>query len=111
MKLQARFYVTTQGCTDAKIARELAFELAAPLDQLYEQKVISGYQSFVLKNEDDYEEYDLDRPLIEQETHSVFPAIFLNVTCRIVEAPAATAAIGPVVAEHGFRHLRTEPET
>lgn len=78
MKLQARFYVTTQGCTDANAARKLAYELAAPLDDLYDQSAISGYQSFVLKTEDDYEKHDLDRPMIERETQGVLPAIFLN---------------------------------
>ncbi|TMQ15662.1 MAG: hypothetical protein E6J90_05700 [Deltaproteobacteria bacterium] len=108
MKLQARFYVTTEGCTDAKAARELAFELAAPLDQLYDRKVISGYQSFVLKTEDDYEEHDLDRPLIERETHGVLPAIFLNITYRVDAGPPDVSAIEPVIAKYKFRHLLTE---
>lgn len=108
MKLQARFYVTTQGCADAKIARDLAFEMAVPLDELYNRKVISGYQSFVLKTEDDYEEHDLDRPMIEQETQGVFPAIFLNITYRIDTSPADVSAIEPVIKKYGFRHMLTE---
>lgn len=108
MKLQARFYVTTQGCTDTNAARKLAYDLASPLDDLYNRGVISGYQSFVLEAEDDYEEHDLDRPMIERETQGVFPAIFLNVTYRIDAAPPDVSAIEPVTTTYGFRHLLTE---
>lgn len=108
MKLQARFYVTTQGCTDANAARALAYELAGPLDQLYDRNVISGYQSFVLKTEDDYEEHDLDRPMIERETQGVLPAIFLNITYRIGASPPDVSAIEPVITKFGFRHMLTE---
>jgi hypothetical protein len=124
VRLQTRLYITTQGCTDVATARELAFEMAAPLDELYERSVISGYQSLVLKTEDDYEEYDLDRPMIERETRGVFPAIFLNITCRIdsspsdvpapmtsaPDLPADISAIDPVIAKYAFRHMLTESD-
>jgi hypothetical protein len=70
--------------------------------------VISGYQTFVLKTEDDYEEYDLDRPLIECETLGVFPAIFLNITYRIDATPPDISAIEPVITRYGFQHMLTE---
>jgi hypothetical protein len=35
MRYQTRLFVTTQGCTNAVAARELAHELAPPLDELY----------------------------------------------------------------------------
>lgn len=62
----------------------------------------------MLKTEDDYEEYDLDRPLIEGETQGVFPAIFLNVTYRIDTTLPDVSAIEPVIAKYGFRHLLTD---
>ena len=108
MKLQSRFYVTTHGFADANAARELAYEMAVPLDELYDRKVISGYQSFVLKAEDDYEEHDLDRELIERETQGELPAIFLNITYRIDAAPPDVSAIEPVITKYRFRHLLTE---
>jgi hypothetical protein len=110
MKLQTRLYVTTQGCQDAEAARELMRAITIPLDELYDGKVISGYQMHVLKTEDDYDEYDLDRPLIERETHGVFPALFLNVTYRIDQAPPDDAAIEPLIAKNAFRHLLTESD-
>jgi hypothetical protein len=110
VRLQTRLYITTQGCTDVIAARELAYGMAPPLDELYERNVISGYQSFVLKTEDDYEEYDLDRPMIERETQGVFPAIFLNVTYRLDTSPPDVAAIEPVIAKYGFRHMLTESD-
>ncbi|HEY6178649.1 MAG TPA: hypothetical protein VIX73_29565 [Kofleriaceae bacterium] len=110
MKLQPRLYVTTQGCTDAAAARTLAHELAEPLDDLYARKIISGYQSFVLKSEDDYEEYDLDRLMIERETKGVFPAIFLNVTYRIDTSPPDVAVLEPMIAKYGFRLMLTESD-
>lgn len=110
MKLQTWLYVTTHNCRDAAAARELAYELAEPLDELYYRKVISGYQALPIKSEDDYEEHDLDRPLIERETHGALPAIFLNVTYRIDQAPADISAIAPVLAKYQFRHLLTESD-
>src|ERR1700704_4870341 len=110
MRLQTRLFVTTQGFSDVNAARNLVYALATPLDDLYYRKVISGYQLFVLKTEDDYEEHDLDRPLIERETHGVFPVIFLNVTYRIDQVPPDVDAIEPLIAENAFRHLLTESD-
>ncbi|HMG57919.1 MAG TPA: hypothetical protein VK601_30665 [Kofleriaceae bacterium] len=110
MKLQTRLFVTTQGCADADAARELAFSLAPPLDELYDRKVIAGYQALAIKTEDDYDEHDLDRPLIERETHGVLPAVFLNVTYRIDIVPPDAAALEPILAQYAFRHLLTESD-
>ena len=110
MKLQTRLYVTTRGCRDAETTRDLVHAITVPLDEKYNRKVISGYQMFVLKTKDDYDEYDLDGPMIERETHGVFPAIFLNVTYRIDREPPDVAAIEPLLTENGFRHLLTESD-
>jgi hypothetical protein len=108
MKLQTRLYVTTQGCTDAATTRSLAYELADPLDALHGRKSISGYQALVLKSEDDYDEHDLDRALIERETRGRLPAIFLNITYHVDTASHGAAMIEPLIAKYGFRHLLTE---
>lgn len=110
MKFQTRLYVTRQGCTDVPATRALAYELAPPLDELYNGKVIAGYQALVLKSEDDYEEHDLDRPMIERETQGELPAIFLNITYRIDLSPPDASAIDPLIARYGFKHLLTESD-
>lgn len=110
MKLQCQLFVTTHGCPDVETARQRVYAISARLDELYERSAISGYQLFVLKTEDDYEEYDLDRPSIERETLGVFPAIFLNVTYRIDKAPSDATAIEPLVVENRFHHLLTESD-
>lgn len=110
MKLQTRLYVTIQGCPDVETARESVHAITVPLDELYNREVISGYQLFILKTKDDYDEYDLDGLMIERQTHGVFPAIFLNVTYRIDREPPDDAAIKPLITEKGFRHLLTESD-
>jgi hypothetical protein len=110
MRLQTQLYVTSQGCRDGEATRALMRAATKPLDDLYQQGVIAGYQLSVLETEDDYEDKDLDRPLIEGETGGALPVLFLNVTYRIDRSPPDTAAIDPVILEFAFRHLLTESD-
>lgn len=110
MRLQTRLYVTTQGCSEASAARERMYAVATQLDERHGRSVISGYQMFVLESDDDYDEHDLDRSLIEHEIHGRFPAIFLNVTYRIDRTPPDESEVEPIIAEHAFRHLLTESD-
>ncbi len=110
MRHQTRLFVTTDGCRDREASRELMHAATIPLNELYESGVISGYQLSVIETEDDYEDKDLDRPLIERETAGVIPALFLNVTYRIDRKPPDGAAIEPVITKYAFRHLLTESD-
>ena len=110
MRHQIRLFATTQGCTSGETARELMRAAMAELAEIYERGVIAGYKLLVLKEEDDYEDQDLDRPLIERETGGAFPALYLNVTYRIDQTPPDGAAIEPIVARYGFHHLLTESD-
>lgn len=110
MRLQTRLYVTNHGCSDIEASRSLMRSATAPLDELYERGVIAGYQLSVLETEADYEDKDLDRPLIERETGGTLPALFLNVTYRIDQIPPDAQAIEPVITEYAFRHLLTESD-
>jgi hypothetical protein len=110
MRLQARVFVTTEGCRDEEASHELMRAAAAVLEELHKRRVIAGYRLSAIVAEDDYEEQDLDRPLIERETAGVLPALFLNVTYRIDGDPPDVDAIEPVITKYAFRHLLTDPE-
>jgi hypothetical protein len=102
MNLQPHLFATIHGCTGGEAAREQMRAATVPLDALYDGKVISGYQMFVIQTEDDYDEYDLDRPGIERVTGGALPAIFLNITYELDEGPPDLAAAAPVIAQFAF---------
>lgn len=110
MRHQIRLFVTTDGCGHEEAAIELMRAAGIPLDELYEQRRIAGYQLSVIATEDDYEEKDLNRQLIERETQGRLPALYLNVTYRIDREPPDVQAIEPLLSRYGFRHLLTESD-
>src|SRR6185436_13720530 len=73
MRHQIRLFVTTEGCRHEEATIELMRAAGVPLDELYERRRIAGYQLSVITTEDDYEEKDLDRQLIERETQRRLP--------------------------------------
>jgi len=110
VRYQTRLYVTLRDCGDADAARAAMAGATAALDPLYERDAIAGYHLSVIEHEDDFEEKDLDRPLLESGTGGVLPALYLNLTYRIDQGPPDDAAAAPTLAAYGFRHLLTESD-
>jgi hypothetical protein len=80
MALDARLFVTTAGCESRTQALELRRRLQQHLGAWYAEKRIAGYEVVVALVEGDYEDYDLDRELIEKATAGALPFVFANVT-------------------------------
>jgi hypothetical protein len=103
MTLTPRLYVTEQGVTDPGSALEVARELRAHFADLLAQDVISGYQVTPITSDEDFEEEDLPRELIEGVTEGRLPAVYVNMTYDDANPRHTGADHADFLYDHGLR--------
>lgn len=102
MTLRGRGFRTDERFLDRAAARQRMYEIGARLDALYAAGAITGYHSYLLGNEEDFLDHDVDRELIDVE----LPVVYFEVGYDVDR-------VGPeghqaVVDELGLRLIVTD---
>ena len=113
MKLRSVSYVTTHGLKDTSTALDMGDKLDTIMKQWLEQKRITGYSIMRGLLEEDFDDYGLDRELIESVTKGALPFVTLSVTFDR-ERPDLVAGRPPelegVVQEYKLHEVAAHPE-
>jgi hypothetical protein len=103
MSLATKIYVTEQGATDPDSAIRVSRALGAHFADLLAQGLISGYQVTAITGDDQFEEDDLPRELIEGVTEGRLPAVYVNMTYDDADPRHTGADHADFLYDHGLR--------
>jgi len=108
MALRSLAYATTGDFQDTRGALDAAGRLEALLERWLSLQRIAGYRLVTGLIEEDYDDYGLNRELIESVTGGALPFIALSVTFER-ESPDLESGLPPglaaVLREHNFREM------
>lgn len=80
MKLQGWIYVANKEYGTYEAVIGALRELEAKLEEKVDAESIAGFTVVALTESDDFEEYDINRDVVERVTHGRLPTLRLNIT-------------------------------
>jgi hypothetical protein len=110
MNLQTRVYVTTVGCQDREATVAVMHAIGQRVRAIAARRPGLGWQAIALADEQDFEDFDVDRDLITPVTGGRLPVGNLNVSFDLDQGPAGDPELDALVAEYGLVHVATFPD-
>jgi hypothetical protein len=102
MRFQSYIYVTTQGCEDRDAAFAVMDAIADRLADIAERRDGLGWQVIPLVEPISYEEFDVDRDLLESITGGRLPAVNVNLSFNLDRGPDSDQEVDVLLRQYGL---------